>query len=81
MLRYFDVWLTPPKSCLKLNCDAAVMDSWVGPGWILRDVNGSIMEMGVKRMEVRWEVEFAEVEAICLALQHVCSRGYKKIIV
>ncbi|XP_021729758.1 uncharacterized protein LOC110696712 [Chenopodium quinoa] len=70
----------PPAGVVKLNVDAHVREgAGVQFGAVIRDENGTLLAAAVKKCEVRWSSDMAEVGAMRYRLELARRLGFEKV--
>ena len=73
-------WIPPRAGRVKLNTDAALLgDGTVGVGAVVRDSQGRIVVMAVRRFRAHWRASLAEAIAGRFGLQLAKRYGYVSI--
>ncbi|XP_074302863.1 uncharacterized protein LOC141636938 [Silene latifolia] len=73
-------WTPPRAGTFKINTDAHLMGNGeVGLGAVARDMAGTIIWVGSKRVLAEWEVEVAEARAAIFGLEVALARGMANI--
>jgi len=78
----FEKWLPPPPGWIKINSNAAtITKARTGLGWVARDHEGRILEVGVKRLKTQMSAEIAEAAAARWAIQCASERSWDRLII